>query len=94
MIYRVLVNYWRAETSLLLIKPWLLGLQRSGKYDPILNPIRKKFESGVTIDDYVQNFAACYLMNLHTHNRVVTGNNNALDVSESYIRATSLTKLG
>ena len=59
----------------------------------MLKQIRKKVENVVTIDDYVQNIAECYLMELHTRYRVVADNKNDLDIITSNIISTSPTKV-
>ena len=64
MIDRLLVNTWRAETAVTIVKPWITGLQQRGKPLPSLKQIRKKVENSVTIDDYVDTFSIGYLEEL------------------------------
>ena len=65
MIDRILVNCWRAEIAVTVLKPWIQSLERSGHIPPTTKQIRKKFENAITIDDYVQIFAETYLWELH-----------------------------
>ena len=60
LIDRVLVNAWRAEMAVTVMKPWLIQLRNAGKSASIVQ-IRRKFQNESTIDDFVDTFAIAYL---------------------------------
>ena len=71
---RILVNSWRAETSVSVLKPWI-SLNKKNKQPSLIQIRQKKFTNQGSIDDYVQKFAESYLYYLsktaaickHTH---------------------------
>ena len=78
MIDRALVNCWRGEISVSVLKPWIMQLERNGKRYPTLDQIRRKFHNSDTIDDYVQKFAEFYLYDLCTTNYKSTPSDSIL----------------
>ena len=63
IIDQVLVNIWRAQTSIIVVKPWLIAFRKKEK-EPSLIQIRGKFQNESNIVDYVQNFLDTHLLDL------------------------------
>ena len=56
LLDQILVNFCRAEIAIMLIKPWLLELDRKKKRTLSLKQIRKNVKNSTTIDGYVSIF--------------------------------------
>ena len=65
LIDRILVNAWRAEVAVTVMKPWLTELAKTNENGPTLTQIRRKVCDQVTIDDFVELFAIAYLQVQH-----------------------------
>ena len=53
MIDQVLINYWRGEVAVSVLKPWIMQVECTSRRYPTLDQIRRKFNKSGTIDDYV-----------------------------------------
>ena len=65
---KVLVNFWRAEIAVTVLKPYIMQLEQTEKRYTTVEQIRRKFHNTSTVDDYMQKFAESYLYALHTTN--------------------------
>ena len=64
LLDRVLINTWRAEVAVNVVKPWLAQLNKMGKERPSFVQVRRKVQHNVTIDDFVEKFSIIYLQYL------------------------------
>ena len=60
LIDRILLNCWRAEVAVNVVKPWLAQLKKKNK-SPTFTQVRRKVQNDVTIDDFVDKFSIIYL---------------------------------
>ena len=67
LLDRILINAWRAEVAVNVIKPWLTKMRKQMKERPSFTQVRRKVQNDVTIDDFVEFFSIIYLQFLEKH---------------------------
>ena len=61
LLDRILVNTWRAEVDITIMKPWSTQFHKEHRKYPTSSQIRRKVHHHKTINDFVETFAICYL---------------------------------
>ena len=61
LLNRILVNTWKAEVTVTIMKPWLTQFHKERRKSTIFTQIRRKVHHRVTINDFVKRFSICYL---------------------------------
>ena len=74
LLDRVLINTWRAEVAVNVVKPWLAQRNKMGKDRSFFVQIRRKVQNNVTIDNFVEKVSfVCGILPIHANVQVVVG---------------------